>query len=91
MVQENEIIMLILGLGVLLFLLGNRSRIKRFPSSNYLVLAFYLLLTGWILTVLEGFFLTDLLNFCEHASYALSSLSLTTWCWRVFGSGRESA
>jgi len=66
MVQENEIVMLIIGLGVLIFLLGNRSQLKRIPFADFLLLAFHALLAGWILTVLEGFFWGELLNYLEH-------------------------
>ena len=56
MIQQNEIVMLILGLGVLIFILGKRSQLKRFPSSKILVLGFLVLLAGWALTVMESFF-----------------------------------
>jgi len=83
MIHENEIVMLIIGLGVLIFLLGNRAQLKRIPSADFPLLAFYMLLAGWVLTVLEGFFWGELLNYLEHMSYAVASFLLVVWCWKV--------
>ncbi len=88
MIEENEIVMLIIGLGVLIFVLGNRMQLKRIPSAGFLLLAFHALLAGWVLTVLEGFFWGELLNYLEHMSYAVASFLLAVWCWKVFGGKR---
>ncbi len=90
MIQENEMVMLILGLGVLIFVLGKRSQLKRFPSSGTLLLGFYLLLAGWALTVLEGFFWGLFLNYLEHMCYAAGAVSVAVWCWKVFENGKEA-
>ncbi|MHC4642061.1 MAG: hypothetical protein ACYS32_10485 [Planctomycetota bacterium] len=82
---ENEVVMLLLGVGVLIFILGNRPRLKNLPSSSILIAAFCLMLAGWILTVLEGFFFEWLLNFFEHMCCAVSSIFVAVWCWMVFG------
>jgi len=90
MIQQNEIVMLIIGLGVLIFILGKRSQLQRFPSSKILVLGFYVLLAGWALTVMESFFFAILFNYLEHLCYAIGSLLVTAWCWKVFGSRKEA-
>jgi len=90
MLQENEIVMLILGLGVLVLLVNNRVQLRRFQSSRRLMLGFYFLLAGWLLTVLEGFFWKGFLNYLEHMCYAIGSLSVASWCWKVFGRGKET-
>ena len=59
--------------------------------SEILIFGFYLTLAGWILTVLEGFFIKDFLNLVEHACYAGSSLSVAFWCFKVFDRGREGS
>ena len=89
---ENEVVMLLLGVGVLTFILGNRARLKQLTASKILIVAFYLLLAGWVLTVLEGFFWEGILNFVEHLCTAVSSVLVAAWCWKVFGSRpRDSA
>jgi hypothetical protein len=84
MVQENELITLLLGIGVLVFAVSNRLRLQRLPEWKFLVGALGLLFLGWILTILEGFFWESALNLLEHISYAASSVLLALWCWKVF-------
>jgi hypothetical protein len=88
MMQENEIVMLFIGGGVVILILKYRSALKRLPASNLLLAGFFTLMVGWILTVLEEFFWTGFLNYLEHLSYAGSSLLVLLWCWKVFGKGK---
>ncbi len=89
MIHNNEIILLILGLGVLIFFGVHRKRMQNIPKPGCFFSAFAVLTAGWVLTVLEGLFWPDLLNLLEHLCYALSSILLTVWCWTVL-SGREA-
>ena len=84
MIQENEVVMLILGIGVMIFFTAGRVRIKELPSWRMFLLAFVVLLAGWVLTVLEGFFWLETLNLIEHICYAVSTILIAVWCWRVF-------
>ncbi|MHC4110720.1 MAG: hypothetical protein ACYSUY_06580 [Planctomycetota bacterium] len=81
----NEIVMLLIGVGVLIFILGNRPRLKSLPASNILFAGFYMLLGSWIVTVLEGFFWESYLNYFDHGCYAVGSILVAVWCWKVFG------
>jgi hypothetical protein len=85
MIQENEIVMLFIGGGVLILILKYRTPLKRLPASSILLAGFFTLLAGWVLTVLEEFFWKGFLNYLEHLSYAGSSLLVLLWCWLVFG------
>ncbi len=84
MIQDNEVVMLLMAIGVLIFILVNRRLIMRIRAARVLVAAFCVLLAGYVLTVLEGFFQEDLLNFLEHLCYAASSVLIALWCIRVF-------
>lgn len=84
MVQENEIIMLLFGAGFLLILIKNNERVTQIPKAGYLLSAYYILLAGWVLTVCEAFFLYDIMNFMEHACYAVSALISLIWCIKAF-------
>jgi len=84
MIQENELIIFLLGMGGMLFILVNRSRIEGLPAWNVLMASFFILLGGWLLTIVEGLFWQDFFNFLEHFSYTLSSIFIALWCWRVF-------
>ena len=91
MIHENEVAMLLLGLGVLVFILANRPRLKRVPRWDILSLGFYVVLAGWVLTVAEGLLYESLLNYFEHISYACSTVLLAVWCWKVSDDTREAA
>lgn len=80
-IQENEGVMLLLGIGLLIFVLGNYRRLVRFPYVNILVTGFVILTAGWLLTVLESFFWGDVLNLLEHMCYAASGIVTAVWLW----------
>ena len=80
MFQENEIVMLVLGAGVLVFILWKRTRLKRIPASKVLISGFCVLLAGWVATVLEGVLWGSYLNVLDHLCYAGSSVLLAIWC-----------
>ncbi len=87
MIQENEVVMLLMAIGVLIFILVNRRLIMRIEAARVLVAAFCVLLAAYVLTVLEGFFREDLearLNLLEHLCYAVSSFLIALWCTKVF-------
>ncbi len=90
MIQQNEVILLLLGIGVLIFLMANRGRLHRLPASRMILLAFYVLLGGWLLTNLEAFLLPELFNLIEHLCYAASGVLLAVWSWKVFGRPEHS-
>ncbi len=81
MLPENESVMLILGTGVLVFILATRSHLKRLRSWRLLVLGYILILTGWCATLAEHIVCADLFNYVEHAAYALGALVVAYWCW----------
>jgi len=94
MIHENEIIMLVLGAGVLVFVLLNYAHLKRIPWFGVLLGAYSLIVVGWAMTVLEGLFTEGLfwnssVNFLEHAFYAAGGIVVCVWCWGGFGKIRE--
>ena len=90
MVQQNELIMLLLGTGCMVFILINHRRIQRIPMVNILIAGFYVLLVGYVLTVLEGFFLNEVLNIVEHLCYCVSSILMAVWCWKIFAVKKDA-
>jgi hypothetical protein len=89
MLYDNEVIMLILGTGVFFFVFFNRNKIRRIISWRLLLFAFYFLMAGWLLTILEGFFLENYLNLLEHLSYAASAVIMAFWCRKIAITKRE--
>lgn len=90
MLQQNEIVMFLLGICVVIFTIANRTELKRLPAWKTFIAAFYTIFFSWIMTILEGFFLKEFLNYLEHIGYAVSSILLAFWCWQVFGSPKEA-
>jgi len=88
MLFDNEVIMLILGTGVFYYALFNKSQIRRIPAWKWLLGSFFLMLTGWLFTILEGFFLANTFNLIEHFSYAAGGLAMVVWC-RKFVTNRK--
>ncbi len=89
MIQQNELITFLVGLGVALYLISNRRRMSRLPCPTCLYVAYLALFTGWSLTIVEGFLYADLFNLLEHLAYAVSSVAAATWCWKVFIRGER--
>ena len=83
MIQENEIIMLLLGLGVLVFMVRSRAYLRHIPCKTLLVVAYGLQLTAWVATVLEGFIFPALLNGLEHVCYCAGAVVFACWCGGV--------
>ena len=46
--EENEVVMLLLGVGVLLFMLLRWPQLKQLPGAHLLLLGFIILLTSWV-------------------------------------------
>jgi hypothetical protein len=90
MIQQNELITFMVGIGVALFILINRRRIARIPGSSWLLLSYSALLAGWTLTIVEGFVLADVTNVIEHACYMASSMAAAVWCWIVLVKGERA-
>lgn len=97
MFQANEIVTLILGIGVLLFVMTGYLRFREFPEWKTFAAAFCVYCVGWLLTILEGLwvgFVAELLlastfNVVEHVFYTTGSILFAIWCWKVFGVRKE--
>ena len=79
MIQENEAIQLLLGVGALVFILVNRRRLRDRPGSGALQGAVVLMVGGWACTVLEGYLWPAALNLLEHACYLGASALVLVW------------
>lgn len=89
MLQQNELVMLFLGLAVLVFVLKNRETIKRYPYSRLLLISFYINVVSWVSTVAETYWLNSYLNFLEHTGYFLGALLFLAWILTLTTNTRE--
>jgi hypothetical protein len=83
MVQANELILFLFGLGGLVFLLYSNARLKNLRELALLLYGFYFLLAAWALTVAEGFVWPRTLNVLEHLAYLASAVMILLWCIRL--------
>lgn len=90
MIEINEIIMLLLGIGSILGIQLNINYLKRIPHIKILTSGFYVLFAAFVFTIAEGFFLGDLLNLLEHLCYLLSPVLLLLWCYLVMIKGKAA-
>jgi hypothetical protein len=91
MLMENEVVMLVLGIGVLFLILMNLNHVRKIKSWKIIITGYCVLLSGWLFTILEGFWLEPYLNVLEHICYATSALFLVSWVWRATGKDKEEA
>ncbi len=90
MIEENEVVMLLLGLGGLWFTILNKKQLMRIHEWKWLLASFYIILCGWMATILEGWFWPNFLNYFEHISYAASAILLFVWSWKLILSSNKS-
>jgi hypothetical protein len=81
MFHENEVIVMLLGLGVLIALAAGRFRIKQFPAWRLFLASFVISVVAWACTVLEDLALPRTLNVIEHICYATSTGLLALWAY----------
>lgn len=97
MIQENEIVAFALAIGVLVFFITARLRLREFPAWKIFVASFCVCTMGWLFTVLEGLWsglaigplLESLFNAVEHVCYAVTSLLFALWCWKALHGPKE--
>ncbi|MFA6771800.1 MAG: hypothetical protein WCS74_04055 [Dehalococcoidales bacterium] len=90
MIEINEVIMLLLGTGLILGIRLNIIYLKQIPHIKILTSSFYVLFASFVFTIAEGFFLGDLLNLLEHLCYLLSPVLLLLWCYLVMVKGKAA-
>jgi len=81
MLYQNEAVMILIAICVFALTIKNRIEIKKSKNSTLLLITFYIFFSGWIFTIVEGYFLPNILNIMEHLSYLFGSISLAIWCW----------
>lgn len=79
MVQANELIMFIISCMVVFFVFLYRAKIKGIVHYRLLCFSFGFFFFSSLFTILEDFFLSELLNSLEHINYLFSSFFLFWW------------
>lgn len=79
---ENEIVTLLLSLGISLFFLANLARIRQIDGYRWLLGSFLAYLVAMVFTLLEGIAWEQGFNFLEHLGYLASAALLAAWIAR---------
>jgi len=80
-IQGNELVTCILGVGVVVFVWANRSALREVPGVRLLLGAFVASFAAWAATNLEALLWYEWLNLTEHLCYLMSISMLGLWCW----------
>ena len=82
MFHENEIVMLLLCIGIMGFIFFNWKNLARFNKWGILFTSFLLFSAACVSTVAEGFLMEGFFNYLEHACYTGSAIILLIWIYR---------
>jgi hypothetical protein len=87
--QESEVIRLLLGIAAAVILALSRSGLRRLSGYRIFSAAYFILLAGWIFTVVEHAFFPDIFNILEHAAYLISGALYAVWSFRLVKGGAK--
>lgn len=79
MFEEIELITLIVGMGIPVFMYANRQTLFRTPYMKVLVFSYCCFLAAWTATVIESYILLNVMNVIEHSLYFIGCLLLACW------------
>jgi len=80
MLQESELIRLLLGIAAAIILALSRNGLKRLSGYRTFTAAYFVLLGGWVFTVVEHLAFPEIFNLLEHTAYAVSGALYLRWC-----------
>ena len=83
-VKPDEVVVLVLGLAVLVFLFTKAGRLKSLPHFGLFLASYVTLIAAWVLTILEDLFLRESMNLLEHFCYAGSTVFFLLWIGYTF-------
>lgn len=83
MVEGKEIVMFMLGLGVILFIVVRYRNIIGIPDRVFLIASFVVFTAAAFFSIIESFFLENVINIFEHLCYTVSAVLLLVWCVRT--------
>ena len=80
MIRSSEVIVMLLGMGLMAFVLYQRRQLARLPNRSILFLSLLAILAGWFFTNLESVVWGELVNLLEHLCYAANAVLMAVWC-----------
>ncbi|HNR39791.1 MAG TPA: hypothetical protein PKN61_12210 [Acidobacteriota bacterium] len=90
MIRSSEVIVMLLGMGLMAFVLYQRRQLARLPNRSILFLSLLAILAGWFFTNLEAVVWGELVNLLEHLCYAANAVLMAVWCGLLLRRGRSA-
>jgi len=90
MIRSSEVIVMLLGMGLMAFVLYQRRQLARLPNRSILFLSLLAILAGWFFTNLESVVWGELVNLLEHLCYAANAVLMAVWCGLLLRRGRSA-
>lgn len=81
--QKNEVITLLITVGIGIFFWTNRKPLAQLHAWKLLVFSFLCYTARTCFTVLEGYLWPTVINHLEHVSILLFSIAFLFWCWQI--------
>ncbi len=79
LLNPAEIVSLMLSITVMIYALVNLRELNNY-MSNLLLVSFACILVGLIFSIMEKFYLPDILNLIEHTLFAIAAFLLALGC-----------
>ena len=81
---EFTLLVLVFGIGILIFVIGNLPQLRKIPLYRILIAGFIAFFMSWVFTVLEGLFWYRFFNLIRHVCLLTGSILVAVWCWETF-------
>jgi hypothetical protein len=80
--QESEIVDLLMAV-FLTPIMFVAFRTLVLPGKRWVLFGYLAMMSGYVFTVVEGYYSPDLFNFLEHAAYALAGIGFVGATWNL--------
>lgn len=89
-IRSSEVIVMLLGMGLMAFVLYQRRQLAQLPNRSILFMSLLAILAGWFFTNLEAVVWGGLVNLLEHLCYASNAVLMAVWCGLLLRRGRSA-
>jgi len=84
MIEESKLLMLLLAIGLWLFLIVNKKKVKQLPEFKVFLGGLVSVTFSWFILLLEVFFHLEVFESLEHIFLLCSTCLFAVWSFRVF-------
>ena len=89
MIEIDDVLILLIGIIILIFILVNYSVLKSIPDSKIIIMGFSLLAICWFFSLIEGVIFEEVMNFLQHLFLVFNTVLVAFWVWKKYKRGEE--